>query len=124
MNRYTYYAKWFDQLDQKLKDFDRLFQLFHQLLLQTNGDASKALSWMTRMNDRYGYTDDLGSFIDKLKEKGLIKENNNIYLLTPKGNRTIRQSSFDYIFSNLKKTSPVLPDVFEISLFFSVFFSM
>jgi Ca-activated chloride channel family protein len=103
MNNFIYYTKWFEQLDQKLKNFEQLFNLFHRLLLQTNGDVSETLSWMTRLNDRFGYTDDLGSFIDKLKEEGLIKENNDVFLLTAKGNRSIRVSSFDYIFSNLKK---------------------
>jgi Ca-activated chloride channel family protein len=84
-------------------DFEQLFQLFHRLLLQTNGEVNEALTWMTHLNDRYGYTDDLGSFIEKLKEEGIIKENDEIYLLTAKGNRTIRKSAFDYIFSNLKK---------------------
>ena len=103
MNKFIYYTKWFNQLDQKLKDFEQLFNLFHRFLLQTNGDVSEALTWMTRLNEQYGYTDDLGSFIEKLKEEVIIKEENDVLLLTSKGNRSIRQSSFDYIFSNLKK---------------------
>ena len=45
----------------------------------------------------------MDSFIEKLKDEGIIKEENDVWLLTQKGNKTIRQSAFDYIFSNLKK---------------------
>jgi len=103
MNRYTYYTKWFKQLENLNNDFEKLFELFRHLLLQTNGDVNEALNWMTVLNNRYNFTDSLGDFIEKLKEEGIIKEQNQIYILTSKGNRTIRQSSFNEIFSHLEK---------------------
>jgi uncharacterized protein with von Willebrand factor type A (vWA) domain len=103
MNTYTYFTKWFKQLENLTKTFDQLFNLFRNLLLQTNGDVNEALNWMTSLNNRYNFTENLGEFIDKMKEEGLIREENNIYILNSKGNQAIRQSSFNEIFSNLQK---------------------
>jgi uncharacterized protein with von Willebrand factor type A (vWA) domain len=103
MYKYSYYTKWFKQA-QDLKDaFEQLFDLFRHLLLQTNGDVNEALNWMTTLNNRHQFTDSLGKFIDKLKEEGLISENNDVFILTGKGNQTIRKASFNEIFSNLQK---------------------
>jgi uncharacterized protein with von Willebrand factor type A (vWA) domain len=103
MYRYNYYTKWFNRPDQFKQVYEELFDLFRKLLLQTNGDVNEALNWMTALNNRYNFSNKIGEFIDKLKEKGLIQEQNQVFLLTSKGNRTIRQSSFNEIFSNLQK---------------------
>ena len=101
--RYKIYTKWFKELDNTKSNFEQLFKLFHNILLRTNGDVNEALSWMTSMNNRYNFTDDLGGFIEQLKEQGLISENDQVYLLTGKGNQTIRKSSFNEVFSQLQK---------------------
>ena len=103
MYNYTYYTKWFEQLAQIEQKFDQLFNLFRQLLLQTNGDVNEALNWMTNLNNRYHFTDGLDDFIDKLKEEGLISDQDDVFILTGKGNQTIRKTAFNEIFSNLCK---------------------
>ena len=40
MYRYTYYTKWFKEAENLKKDFDKLFDIFRNLLLQTNGDVN------------------------------------------------------------------------------------
>lgn len=77
--------------------------LFRHLLLQTNGDVNETLHWLTQLNNRYQFTDQLGEFIDKLKEDGIINENDGVLVLSSKGNQTIRRASFDEIFSSLKR---------------------
>jgi Ca-activated chloride channel homolog len=104
-SKYNIYTKWFEELRSMQQNFDELFKLFHKLLLQTNGDVNEALNWMTTLNNRYNFADDLGGFIDQLKEQGLINEQGDIYVLTGKGNQTIRKSSFNEIFSRLGKRS-------------------
>ena len=94
MYNYSYYTKWFEQLALGAQNFEQLFNLFRQLLLQTNGDVNEALNWMTTLNNRYQFTDGLGEFIDKLKEEGLISEQNDVLILTGKGNQTIRKTAF------------------------------
>jgi len=103
MNKYIHYTKWFEQLSDLQKDLKELFNLFRNILLQTNGDVNEALNWMTTLNNRYQFTDDLGNFIDRLKKDGIIKEDGQVFLLTSKGNQTIRKSSFNEIFTNLQK---------------------
>ena len=34
--------------------FDKLFDLFQQLLLHTGGDADEALRWLTALDEKYG----------------------------------------------------------------------
>ena len=97
------YSKWFEQLGQLQKEFDQLFDLFRKLLLQADGDVNEALNWMTELNNRYGFTGHLDEFIKRLKEEGLISDQDRIYILTDKGNQTIRKASFNEIFSNLQK---------------------
>ena len=101
---YTIYTRWFKELEAAGINFDQLFKLFHNLMLKTNGDVDEALNWMTMLNNRYGFSDKLGEFIDRLKEQGLISERDNSFTLTGKGNQTIRKTSFNEIFSNLAKT--------------------
>jgi uncharacterized protein with von Willebrand factor type A (vWA) domain len=82
---------------------EQLMNLFRNLLLQTNGDVNEAIHWMTALNNRYNFTNDLGGFIERLKEEGLISEQNDVYILTGKGNQTIRKTAFQEIFSSLQK---------------------
>ena len=52
-------------------------KIFLQLVTMTAGDVSKALSWLTNLDERYQLTDSsygIGDFIDDLKKKGYIKE--------------------------------------------------
>ena len=102
-SRLNIYTKWFEELSPTQQSFEELFKLFHNLLLQTNGDVNETLNWMTALNNRYNFIDDLGGFIEQLKDKGLINEQGDIYVLTGKGNQTIRKSSFNEIFSKLRK---------------------
>jgi Ca-activated chloride channel homolog len=90
--------------------FESLLDLFFQLLVYTSGDVGEALYWMSELdrdhkmtNDEYG----MGDFIEELKEKGYLLENENRigeYTLTSKSERTIRQRSLDEIFGQLKKS--------------------
>jgi Ca-activated chloride channel family protein len=105
-NNYTHYTRFFENAAGSTTGFDHLFDIFRKLLLQTNGDVNETLNWMTSLNNRYHFTDDLSGFIDQLREKGLINEQNDVFTLTQRGNQTIRQSSFNEIFSGLQKKAP------------------
>ena len=72
MYQYSHYTKWFKETENLQKVFDQLFDLFRNLLLQTNGDVNEAMHWMTVLNNRHHFTDALDEFIEKLKEEGLI----------------------------------------------------
>lgn len=90
--------------------FDRLFDLFRQLLTYTNGDAGEALSWLTELDKEYKLTTGdygIGDFIDELREKGYLKEEtpeSGTYVITSKTEKSIRESALEKIFGKLKKS--------------------
>ena len=50
-----------------------------QLLTYTSGDVGEAMQWLNELDKEYELTDDeygMGDFIDELKEKGYITEDN------------------------------------------------
>jgi len=103
------YSQWRDEQAKSKLKFDDLMRLFSQLLLQSNGDVSQALQWMTYLDNKYGFFDEVEGmsfeeFIEKLKEKGYIEEAQGIYILTTKGGRQLRQDSLKEIFTTLKKS--------------------
>lgn len=86
--------------------FEELLKLFTQLLNYTAGDAGEALAWMNELDKQYKFTNNeygLGDFMDDLKEKGYIKEENGETKITAKTEQTIRKSALEEIFGKLKK---------------------
>jgi uncharacterized protein with von Willebrand factor type A (vWA) domain len=86
-----------------------MLDLFMQLLNYTNGDAGEALNWLTQLDKKYQLTNDeygMGDFIDELKQKGFIDENNQTgdIKITPKTEQGIRKRSLEDIFGKLKKS--------------------
>lgn len=86
--------------------FDELLKLFTELLNYTAGNASEALAWMNELDKQYKFTTDtygMGDFMEDLKEKGYIKEENGETNITAKTEQTIRKSALEEIFGKLKK---------------------
>ena len=89
--------------------FEKLFNLFMELLHYTSGDGAEALNWLTQLDREHRLTDKdygIGDFIEDLKQQGYIKENeqDGAYKVTAKTEQTIRKRSLDEIFGKLKKT--------------------
>ncbi len=66
----------FDPNENGKTTFDKLLDLFMQLLTYTSGDVSEALNWLTQLDKQYGLTTEeygLGDFIDELQRKGLYR---------------------------------------------------
>ena len=56
--------------------FEKLLELFKELLVYTSGDVSEALSWLTELDKEYDLTDDnygISEFIQDLMDKGYIQ---------------------------------------------------
>lgn len=88
--------------------FEKLLNLFMEMLQYTSGDAVEALDWLTKLDREHKLTGKdygIGDFIDELKEKGYLRENENDgqYAITGKAEQTIRKRSLDEIFGKLKK---------------------
>ena len=91
--------------------FDRLFDIFKQLITFTSGDFNEAISWLTELDKEYQLTEPdygIGDFIQDLKDKGYIRDDvsgsGNI-AITPKTEQSIRQQALERIFGKLKKGS-------------------
>ena len=90
--------------------FEDLLKVFMQLVTITSGDVSEALNWMNELDRQYNITGEeygMGDFIDDLKEKGFIKENEDgsKITLTAKSEMTIRRQSLEEIFGKLRKSA-------------------
>ena len=89
--------------------FENLLKLFLQLLTITSGDVAEALNWLSQIDQKYGLTKNnygIGDFIQELKDKNYIEENESgtLYVLTSKGEQSIRKQSLEEIFGKLKKS--------------------
>jgi len=88
--------------------FDKLFDLFKEVLLHTSGDVAESLSWMNELDRQYGMTTDdyaMGDFIEDLKKKGYLKEDaEQVLQMTAKTEQDIRKGALDQIFGKLKKS--------------------
>lgn len=99
----------FDPRQSGKTTFEQLMDLFMQLLNYTSGDANEALNWLTQLDKKYQLTTEeygMGDFIEDLKEKGYLDENNanGEFKITPKTEQGIRKRSLEEIFGKLKKT--------------------
>jgi len=90
--------------------FEKLLDLFQELLVYTSGDVSEALSWLTELDKQYGLTDGeygMADFIQDLIDKGYIKQdqpNNPNFVPSAKMEIAIRQKALEDIFGQLKKS--------------------
>lgn len=102
------YSKWTDLSLTDEQRLEKLFSLFSYILIQTNGDVNEALDWIGQLDEQYRFFDNSISFqdfIEKLKEKGFIDENDGMYILRSKGEIRLRQDAFKDIFGSLKKSA-------------------
>jgi uncharacterized protein with von Willebrand factor type A (vWA) domain len=83
-----------------------LRKLFDWLLIATDGDVDAALRQMERLSDRLGFFDagtSAAQFRERLLREGVIDETaDGRIVLTRKGERGIRRSALDRIFSRMK----------------------
>jgi len=99
----------YDKLNQS--PFDRLFDIFKQLITYTSGDFNEAISWLTELDKEYKLTEPdygIGDFIQELKDRGYIREEtqgSGHISITPKTEQAIRQQALEKIFGKLKKGS-------------------
>lgn len=90
--------------------FDKLLEIFKELLLHTSGDVSEALNWLTILDRKYQLTPDdygIADFIEDLKKKGFLSDGKNgggRMGPTRKLEIALRQKALKDIFQDLKKS--------------------
>jgi uncharacterized protein with von Willebrand factor type A (vWA) domain len=99
----------FDPNEDSKSNFEKLLDLFMQLLTYTSGDVGEALQWLNQLDRQYELTNEeygMGDFIEDLKDKGYITDDEGKaeIKITPKTEQGIRKRSLEEIFGKLKKT--------------------
>lgn len=96
-----------------LSPFDKLLEIFLELITHTSGDFDEAIDWLRQLDKEYKLTTDnytMDDFIEDLKKKGYIREElkddgtSGGTGITSKTERAIRQQALDHIFGNLKRS--------------------
>ncbi len=83
-----------------------LMRLFNQLLLASGGDVEETMEWMRYLQEQgyIGQGIDLEAFFRELEAQRLVERSGDGSLsLSSIGERRIRRSAFEEIFSSLKK---------------------
>src|SRR5690606_37051456 len=91
--------------------FDKLFDIFKELITHTSGDFDEAIDWMRELDKEFKLTTPeytIDDFIEVLKNKGYIVERmifggEGCTDLTSKMEKTLRQNAQDQIFSKMRK---------------------
>ena len=86
-----------------------LLRLFNQLVLATGGDIEEAMDWMRYLQQQGHLPEevDLDQFFGSLEDQNLVgRDGEGALQLTTGGERRIRRSAFEEIFSTLDKSGP------------------
>ena len=94
--------------------FDRLFDIFKELITYTSGDFDEAIDWLRELDREYKLTNEdytIDDFINDLLQKSYIKPKEDGsgkgdgMGLTPKTEKLLREHALKQIFGKLKKSS-------------------
>ncbi|MGB0391659.1 MAG: vWA domain-containing protein [Salibacteraceae bacterium] len=91
--------------------FERLFDIFKELITHTSGDFDEAIDWLRELDKEYSLTTKdytIDDFVAELKEKGFIKDEikpngTRGSGITSKTERALRKGAMDQIFGKIKK---------------------
>src|SRR5690554_5613187 len=92
--------------------FDKLFDIFQELITHTSGDFDEAMDWMKQLDEEYNLTTEdytLDDFVEDLKKKGYLREEikpngGNGLAITEKTERALRKRALEQIFGKLRKS--------------------
>jgi len=92
--------------------FDKLFDVFSELITHTSGDVDEAIDWLKILDKEYSLTTDeytMDDFIEDLKKKGYLREEiqpdgKGQLAITAKTERVLRKNAMDQIFGNIRKS--------------------
>ena len=97
---------------KNISPFEKLFEIFKELIVHTSGDFEEAIDWLRELDTEYELTTPeytIDDFIEDLKKKGYIRDEakgdgGSGVGLTAKTERLIRQQALNQIFGNLNKS--------------------
>ena len=99
--------------------FDRLFDVFQELITHTSGDFNEAIDWLRQLDQEYELTTKdytIDDFIQELKDRGFIREEfkpdgdngtgtgDGKLSITEKLERSLRKRALEQIFGKIKRS--------------------
>ncbi|MFC7357627.1 VWA domain-containing protein [Jejudonia soesokkakensis] len=100
--------------------FDRLFEVFQELITHTSGDFDEAMDWLRQLDEEYQLTTEdytLDDFVQELKDRGFIREEfkpdgkngtkgdgKGGTSITEKLERSLRKRALEQIFGKIKRS--------------------
>ncbi|MFT7072705.1 vWA domain-containing protein [Patiriisocius sp. Uisw_017] len=100
--------------------FERLFEVFQELITHTSGDFDEAIDWLRQLDKEYELTTEeytIDDFIQELKDRGFIREEflpdgkggdkgdgKGEISITEKLERALRKRALEQIFGKLKRS--------------------
>jgi uncharacterized protein with von Willebrand factor type A (vWA) domain len=96
-----------------LSPFERLFEIFKELIIHTSGDFDEAIDWLRALDKEYELTDadyTIDDFIDDLLKKSYVRQeirpdgNDPSFTITPKTEKFLREHALKQIFGKLRKS--------------------
>ena len=92
--------------------FEKLFEIFSDLITHTSGDVEEALDWFKILDKEYKLTSEeytFDDFLEDLKKKGYLREEIKAngapaLKITPKTERALRKNAMEQLFGNIKKS--------------------
>jgi len=110
--------------DQNKTPFERLYDIFQELITHTSGDVDEAIDWLRQLDREYELTDEnytIDDFLEDLLEKGFLREElvpsagdpskeanesqKRALKMTAKLERELRKRALEQLFGNLKRKS-------------------
>ena len=105
-------------ISKEVSHFDRVFDIFKDLITHTSGDIDEAFNWLETLDKKYNIFSEaysLQDFEEDLKKRGYIKEEidpedgnsgkgKGKNILTAKLESALREYALDQIFGKLKKS--------------------
>lgn len=99
--------------------FERLFEVFQELITYTSGDFDEAIEWLRQLDEEYKLTTEdytIEDFIEDLKAKGYIREEirpdgqgsgdgDSSLKMSEKLERSLRKRALEQIFGKLKRST-------------------
>ncbi|PKG41645.1 vWA domain-containing protein [Psychroflexus sp. MES1-P1E] len=92
--------------------FDKLLDIFMELITHTSGDFDEAIDWLKELDKAYEITTEeytIDDFIEDLKKKGYIREEvkpdgNSGVKITNKTEQALRKHALEQIFGKLRRS--------------------
>ena len=103
------FSRYVPEVDQR-SPFERMLELFLELLTYTSGDPDEAFDWLRQIDDEHNVSGDdysVDEFIDDLRAKGYLRDSSDTgtggRAITEKAEQAMRKHALNHVFGKLKR---------------------